>query len=197
MKIRVYSRGGTDIDADGEYQEPMIREAIDQRGDVASVIVDYTDSERSDISHDEYAVVTGDGGLELWRGWLTGDPAEAPPAEAAHPSGAVVAAVDLLFRYRHELDPSMLRSLQNIWHCASAARYGRPYEDWDYGPEFYATHDDDCGAEGDTGDPYADERHPADCMCEQCLYDCRKQAEAEDGADGPDRDDHAGTPGED
>jgi hypothetical protein len=53
----------------------VIREVIDQRGDVADVIVDYTDSERSDISHDEYVRVTGDlPGLVLFEGWISGDP---------------------------------------------------------------------------------------------------------------------------
>lgn len=83
MKIKVYSRGETVFNADDKYQEPMIREAIDQRGDVADVITDYTDTERSDISHDHYAVVTGDDeALVLWRGWLTGDPEAPAPAEA-------------------------------------------------------------------------------------------------------------------
>lgn len=84
MKIKVFSRGTTDIDADAEYQEPAIREAIeDGCNDVGSQIVDYTDNERSDISHDEYAIVTKDDGTELWRGWLTGNPDAAAPAEAA------------------------------------------------------------------------------------------------------------------
>jgi hypothetical protein len=80
MKIKVYSRGETDIDADAEYQEPAIREAIeDGCNDVPSAIIDYTDNERSNISHDEYAVVTEDDGRWLWRGWLHGGQDEAEP----------------------------------------------------------------------------------------------------------------------
>lgn len=88
MKIKVYSRGTTDIDADGEYQEPAIREALAAGGDVGSEIIDCTDTERSDISHDEYAIVTEDDGTELWRGWLTGDPdAPAPDSVTYTPTG--------------------------------------------------------------------------------------------------------------
>jgi hypothetical protein len=50
-------------------------------------------------------------------------------------------AVGVLFARRHHLGPDVLRSLQDIWACASAARYGGPYEAWDFDPEFYATHD--------------------------------------------------------
>jgi len=53
----------------------------------------------------------------------------------------VAQAIEVLFRHRHHLDPSALRSLRDIWDCASAARYGEPYETWDPDPEFYATHD--------------------------------------------------------
>jgi len=84
MDIEVWSVGSAKFPADPEYQEPAIREAIDQRGDVASVIIDYTDSERSNISYDEYARVTGDvPGLVLFEGWLTGDRKAPPPAGAA------------------------------------------------------------------------------------------------------------------
>jgi hypothetical protein len=83
MDIEVWSVGSTKFAADTEYQEPVIREAIDQRGDVADVILDYTDSERSNISYDEYARVTGDvPGLVLFEGWLTGDRNAPPPAGA-------------------------------------------------------------------------------------------------------------------
>jgi hypothetical protein len=83
MDIEVWSVGSTKFAADTKCQEPVIREAIDQRGDVASVIADYTDSERSNISYDEYARVTGDvPGLVLFEGWLTGDRDAPPPAGA-------------------------------------------------------------------------------------------------------------------
>ncbi len=38
-------------------------------------------------------------------------------------------------------------------------------------------------------DPFADDRHPDDCMCDQCRYERFKQAEAEDADFAPDRDD--------
>ena len=188
MKITVWSAGKTVIDADGEYQEPAIRDAIDGRIDIVETIVDYTDTERSDVSHDEYAVVTEDDGTELWRGWLTGDPDAAPPAEAA-PEAALADAIDVLYRHRHELDPSALRSLQDIWACASAARYGQPYETWfTEDAEFFATHDtaaceteNDEQADGDAllGGNIAD--HPDDCACGACA-DARYYAEhGEDG----------------
>lgn len=80
MEIEVWSVGKAKFTADPEFQEPVIREVIDQRGDVADVIIDYTDSERSDISHDQYARVTGDlPGLVLFEGWLTGDRNAPPP----------------------------------------------------------------------------------------------------------------------
>lgn len=93
MEIEVWSVGKAKFTADTEYQEPMIREAIDQRGDVASVIIDYTDSERSDISYDEYARVTGDiPDLVLFEGWLTGDRNAPPPAASRTDAGTVSAA---------------------------------------------------------------------------------------------------------
>lgn len=89
MKIDVYSRGFTRIDADAQWQVPGIASAITERraaqasdADVALAILDCTDSERSDISHDEYAVVTDDDGTVIWAGWLHGDPSVPPPAEA-------------------------------------------------------------------------------------------------------------------
>lgn len=51
-------------------------------------------------------------------------------------------AIEVLSRERHRLAPDIIRSLQDIWACASAARYGEPYETWfTDDPEFYATHD--------------------------------------------------------
>jgi hypothetical protein len=55
---------------------------------------------------------------------------------------SVQEAIDVLFSHRHHLTPDALRSLQDIWACGSAARYGEPYETWfTDDPEFYATHD--------------------------------------------------------
>ncbi|MBN9758875.1 hypothetical protein Ae406Ps2_3009c [Pseudonocardia sp. Ae406_Ps2] len=54
----------------------------------------------------------------------------------------VVAAADLLFEMRHHLTPDVIRTLAEVWTCASAARYGAPQE------RFW---------EPDTaGDPFAD-----------------------------------------
>jgi hypothetical protein len=93
VEIEVWSVGKAKFTADPEFQEPMIREVIDQRGDVADVIIDYTDSERSDISYDEYARVTGDvPGLVLFEGWLTGD-RNAPPPGGALTAGEQAATV--------------------------------------------------------------------------------------------------------
>jgi hypothetical protein len=51
-------------------------------------------------------------------------------------------AIEVLFRERHRLAPNIIRSLQDIWACASAALYGEPYETWFLDdPEFYAAHD--------------------------------------------------------
>ena len=44
------------------------------------------------------------------------------------------------------------------WHCASAARYGEPYEAWDIGgdAEFYATHSAaECEADDKPGDGFS------------------------------------------
>jgi hypothetical protein len=173
LKIKIYSCGETEFDLDAEYQEPAIREAIeDGCNDVPSSIIDYTDNERSNISHDEYAIVTEDDGRELWRGWLTGDPDAAPPAGAA-PEVTLTDAIDVLFRHRHELTPDALRSLQDIWACGSAARYGQPYETWfTDDPEFYASHDTAaCEAEDEAqaggGDGYPDSELEMDLLAYQ------------------------------
>jgi hypothetical protein len=88
VKIEVFSRGKTVIDADHEYQEPQIRKVIENHhrdnddasdDSVAEAIIEHTDSDRSDISHDQYAIVTEDDGAALWSGWLTGNPDQPPP----------------------------------------------------------------------------------------------------------------------
>ena len=82
MKIKVFEIGDTLFDADDEYQEPGIREAIDGNGSPADVIVDCTDTERSNISGEEYAVVHEDNGTLLWHGWLTGYRERPAPPQA-------------------------------------------------------------------------------------------------------------------
>lgn len=42
----------------------------------------------------------------------------------------VYEAVEVLFAYRHHLPNDVLRSLQGIYLCASAARFGEFYETW-------------------------------------------------------------------
>jgi hypothetical protein len=46
------------------------------------------------------------------------------------PQHPVYEAVNTLFTFRHSLTPDVLRSLADIWVCASAARWGKPYETW-------------------------------------------------------------------
>jgi hypothetical protein len=51
-------------------------------------------------------------------------------------------AADILHRHRHQLSPDILRTIQDTWVCASAARYGEPYETgWAEDPEVYREHD--------------------------------------------------------
>lgn len=85
MKIKVFEIGTTLIDADPEYQEMAVREALlgGVEGDVADTIIDYTDAERSNISGDEYAIVHEDDGTVLWQGWLTGVVDVTCPPQAA------------------------------------------------------------------------------------------------------------------
>ena len=84
MKIKVFEVGETLIDADPDYTERAVRAALSD-GDVADAIVDYTDTERSNISCDEYAAVFEDNGALVWHGWLTGLGADVPPpAQARH-----------------------------------------------------------------------------------------------------------------
>jgi len=103
VKIKVTSTGKTTIDADAEYQEPQIRAALVSLGVgeaaddyVASAIIDHTDSERSDISHDEYAIVTEDDGTELWAGWLDGRDEPAPDSAEADADAYLNAIVEML-----------------------------------------------------------------------------------------------------
>jgi hypothetical protein len=78
VKIHVLSQGETVINADLAYQEPAIRTVINDMTvgsatghDIASTILDCTDTERSGITCHDYAVVTEDSGKVLWSGWLT------------------------------------------------------------------------------------------------------------------------------
>src|SRR5262245_46228897 len=70
--------------------------------------------------------------------WLHMDEHGCPlPITAEDQLITVDEAVEVLFHWRHTLTPDLLRSLQNIYLCASAARYGAPHEtDWVEDPEF-------------------------------------------------------------
>jgi hypothetical protein len=80
MKMLVIVQGRARFGLDAEFAEPAIREAIeDGCNDVASQVIDYTDSERSDIDRDEYVTVTEDDGAVLWQGWLDSSKRDDPP----------------------------------------------------------------------------------------------------------------------
>jgi hypothetical protein len=84
MKIRVIEVGSCLIDADTGYQEPAIRAALAGGGDTASVVGDYTDTDRSNISTDDYAIAFEDDGVLLWHGWLSGYRERPAPPQALH-----------------------------------------------------------------------------------------------------------------
>lgn len=81
MKIRVIQHGDKEFEADDEFAAPAIAAAISGESgeDVRSEIIDYTDTERSDVDRDEYVTVTGDDGSVLWQGWLDSDSGDVPP----------------------------------------------------------------------------------------------------------------------
>jgi len=60
------------------------------------------------------------------------EPGPAGGAGMPSPGGEVVAAaVEVLHAWRHRLGPEVMRSLAEVWRCASAARYGEPVgEPW-------------------------------------------------------------------
>lgn len=140
MKIHVISTGKTTIDADAEYQEPQVREALaaDAAGEaepgfIPFSIIDVTDSERSDISHDEYATVTEDDGTELWRGWLNGldgpgplDPAALPVAVRALRAIAISADVGVVAIDPTDVADEALTALMRLGVDLKAVTAGQP-----------------------------------------------------------------------
>lgn len=62
-------------------------------------------------------------------------------APGAAPGITPCEAVAALFRARHSLPADVLRSLQDIWFCASAAQYGEAHEDPPWEPEDFREHD--------------------------------------------------------
>lgn len=67
---------------------------------------------------------------------------------SGHPGDPQQAAA-VLYRHRHRLSPDILRTIQDVWVCASAARYGEPFETgWAEDPTAYRDHDvADCEAD--------------------------------------------------
>jgi len=57
------------------------------------------------------------------------------------PTPTVYEAVEVLFLHRHSLPADVLRSMQSIYLCASAAQYGEPYERGWLDEEEIASHD--------------------------------------------------------
>lgn len=72
-------------------------------------------------------------------------------------------AVEMLTRHRHRLPSDILRSLESIWTCASAARFGEPYEKFWLHDNFQSRfqghdvekceHQDVCARCDDVGNP--------------------------------------------
>jgi hypothetical protein len=111
----------------------------------------------------------------------------APPDPDKDP---VVAATDRLFANRHHLPPDILRSLEGLLFCASAARYGQPYERfWEHGgwsdEAFTAHHTACCEAENDGDGKICDECQARTKAWQRKMeqYEARKAAAA--GSDEP------------
>jgi hypothetical protein len=67
----------------------------------------------------------------------------------AKPKLSIYDATEVLFTNRHRLPSDILRTLANIYTCASGAKYGAPHETWWMEPEFFENHDAAyCEAEG-------------------------------------------------
>jgi rubrerythrin len=78
----------------------------------------------------------------------------------------IVDAANLLYRHRHTLPNDVLRSIQSIYDCASAARFGERYEA-PADDDFYREHDTaECEAGDNLGDIPADDAH----ACENCGF---------------------------
>lgn len=76
-----------------------------------------------------------------------------PPGSTAYPTAPPALPVDVgdLWVHRHLLPADILRTLADIWICASAARMPAVAPDrfWDDDPGFYARHDTvDCSLRG-------------------------------------------------
>jgi hypothetical protein len=72
MKIKVITSGTTQFDADAEYTEPAIRQALaaeDRDSAVRSAVMDTTDPE-CDTDDEQHITITEDDGTVLWAAWL-------------------------------------------------------------------------------------------------------------------------------
>ena len=81
MKMRIIQQADVTFDLDAEFAGPAIAAAISGESgeDVRDEIMDYTDTERSDMDPDEYVIISGDDGAQLWAGWLGIDANDPPP----------------------------------------------------------------------------------------------------------------------
>lgn len=63
-------------------------------------------------------------------------------------------AAAVLYLHRHRLSPGILRTIQNVWVCASAARYGGPLgTGWAEDPDACSEHDvSECEADDGAAD---------------------------------------------
>ena len=87
---------------------------------------------------------------EAFTGWLDAHSEAITQSVVATHSTSIVEAVDVLFQHRHNLTPDVLRSLQDIYVCACAARYGEDYESGWLDEADFANHDvSECEAGSD------------------------------------------------
>jgi len=117
MRMRVIALGDKEFDLDGEFAAPAIAAAISGESgeDVRSEVIDYTDTERSDIDRDEYAIVSDASGV-LWQGWLGSGQDDVPPPVAVPGSALAQGATAQLAaerdKYLHQL-AQVIRMCEN------------------------------------------------------------------------------------
>ena len=74
---------------------------------------------------------------------------------------SVYDAAEVLFEHRHDLPSDILRTIQNVWTCASQARFGEPYEAFWEHHEWTGTPGCDC----EKPDDDLQECSPDHCSC--------------------------------
>lgn len=80
----------------------------------------------------------------------------APTDRTSHAHPATSTELRSLWTYRHDLPPDVLRTLADIWLCATASRWpgSPPNRFWDNDPEVFTRHDTiHCDHHCDAGDP--------------------------------------------